>query len=159
MMRVGLGYDIHRTQEGRRLILGGVEIPSEFGLEGHSDADVVVHALMDAMLGAAGLGDIGRHFPPGDGKYRDVSSLALLVTVSDLVRGAGFSLVNVDIVVVAERPRLASYTDAMRRRIGGAAGADPDYISIKATTNERLGPEGRGEGISAWAVALLERAT
>jgi 2-C-methyl-D-erythritol 2,4-cyclodiphosphate synthase len=158
MMRVGLGYDIHRTHAGRRLILGGVEIPSEFGLEGHSDADVVIHALMDAMLGAAGLGDIGRHFPPGEERYRDASSLALLATVSDLVRKAGFSLVNADIVVVAEGPRLASHTDAMRRRIGGAAGADPDRLSIKATTNERLGPEGRGEGISARAVALLERA-
>ena len=156
MIRVGLGYDIHRLVPGRRLILGGVEIAAAAGLEGHSDADVVLHALMDALLGAAALGDIGQQFPPGDERFRDASSLVLLEQVAALVRTAGFEIVNLDIVLVAEQPRIAPYVEHMRQRIAGALEAPPQAISVKATTNEGLGPEGRGEAMSAQAVALLE---
>lgn len=155
MNRVGLGYDIHRLAPGRRLVLGGVAIPSPLGLEGHSDADVVLHALMDALLGAAALGDIGHHFPPGDDRYRGVSSLELLAQVSDLVSAAGFRLVNADVVLVAERPRIAPYTVEMRTEIARTLGVEATAISVKATTNEGVGPEGRGEAMSARAVVLI----
>jgi 2-C-methyl-D-erythritol 2,4-cyclodiphosphate synthase len=157
MMRVGLGYDIHRTVLGRPLSLGGIQIPADFGLEGHSDADVVLHALMDALLGAAGLGDIGSHFPPSNERYRGISSLVLLEQVRELLTEAGYTIVNADVMVLAERPHLAGYITAMRQRIGQALQADPARISIKATTNEGVGPEGRCEAISAQAVALVER--
>jgi 2-C-methyl-D-erythritol 2,4-cyclodiphosphate synthase len=156
MMRVGLGYDIHRLALGRKLVLGGLPIPSKLGLEGHSDADVLLHALMDALLGAAGLGDIGIHFPPSDDRYRNISSLFLLQQVRLLVDQHGFRLVNADLVVVAEEPRLAPYVEEMRRRIGDALQVEPTRISIKATTNEGVGAEGRREAISARAVALIE---
>jgi 2-C-methyl-D-erythritol 2,4-cyclodiphosphate synthase len=155
--RIGLGYDIHRLVPGRPLVLGGIQIPSEVGLEGHSDADVILHALMDALLGAAGLGDIGQHFPPGDDRFRGISSLTLLEQVRDLLDLAGFRLVNADIVVVAERPRIAPHSGAMRQCIADVLGTDSGTISIKATTNEGVGAEGRSEAISAQAVALLER--
>lgn len=155
-MRVGLGYDIHRTVPARPLVLGGVEIAHDFGLEGHSDADVVLHALMDAMLGAAGLGDIGRYFPPSDPQYRGISSLELLTAVKNLVEEAGYRLQNASIVVVAERPRIAPYIGAMRSRIAGVLATEIDDIGISATTNEGMGPEGRHEAISAQAVVLLE---
>jgi 2-C-methyl-D-erythritol 2,4-cyclodiphosphate synthase len=156
MIRVGLGYDIHRLEPGRRLVLGGVEIPFPLGLAGHSDADVAVHALMDALLGAAGLPDIGTHFPPSDARFQGASSLLLLATVRDLVRAQGMSVVNADVVVVAESPKLAPHVEDMRERIASALGLSASAIGIKATTNEEVGPEGRGEAISAHAVALLQ---
>ena len=159
MMRVGLGYDIHRLVPGRSLILGGVDIPFSMGLEGHSDADVIVHALMDAILGAAGLGDIGRHFPPSEECYRDISSLLLLARVRQLIEQHGFAVVNLDVVLVAEKPKIAAHVDQMGRRIAAALGVEPSVISVKATTNDGVGPEGRGEAMSARAVALLSRAT
>jgi 2-C-methyl-D-erythritol 2,4-cyclodiphosphate synthase len=155
MMRVGLGYDIHRLVPGRSLILGGVDIPFSMGLEGHSDADVIIHALMDAILGAAGLGDIGQHFPPSEDCYRDISSLMLLARVRQLIEQQGFHLVNLDIVLVAEKPKIAEHAGRMRQRIAAALGVEPSVISVKATTNEGVGPEGRGEAMSARAVALL----
>jgi len=157
MIRVGIGYDIHRLEPGRRLVLGGVEILSGMGLEGHSDADVVLHALMDAMLGALTLGDIGQHFPPGDDRFRSISSLELLARVRDLVHRSGFRLCNADVVLVAEQPRIAPHVAAMRSRIASVLGVEEDAISIKATTNEGVGPEGRGEAMSAQAVALISR--
>jgi 2-C-methyl-D-erythritol 2,4-cyclodiphosphate synthase len=155
--RVGIGYDVHRFAPGRRLVLGGVAIPHERGLLGHSDADVVLHAIMDALLGAAALGDIGRHFPPDDPAYRDSNSRALLATVRDLLGGAGWRPVNVDCTVVAERPKLAPHVEAMRAAIGAALGLPADRVGVKATTNEGLGFAGREEGIAALAVALIER--
>lgn len=156
-MRVGIGYDVHRLEHGRKLILGGVEIPYEKGLFGHSDADVLVHALMDAMLGAAALGDIGRHFPDTDEKYRGISSIKLLESVAALIAQKGYRLANADCVVVAQAPKLAPYIEKMRGNIAAAAGVDTDCISVKATTTERLGFEGRGEGISAQSVISLEK--
>lgn len=156
-MRVGIGYDVHRLEHGRKLILGGVEIPYEKGLFGHSDADVLVHALMDAMLGAAALGDIGRHFPDTDEKYRGISSIKLLKSVAALIAQKGYRLANADCVVVAQAPKLAPYIEKMRGNIAAAAGVDTDCISVKATTTERLGFEGRGEGISAQSVISLEK--
>lgn len=154
--RVGYGYDAHRLVEGRRLMLGGVEIPFEKGLLGHSDADVLCHAVADAALGAAGLGDIGRHFPSADPQYKDIPSLVLLTRVADLLKRASARLVNVDATLVAERPRIAPYAEEMRRNIGRGLGLSPDRVSVKATTNEGLGFPGREEGMAAWAVALLE---
>jgi 2-C-methyl-D-erythritol 2,4-cyclodiphosphate synthase len=139
--------------------LGGLDIPSPVGLEGHSDADVVTHSLIDAMLGAAALGDIGQHFPPGEERFRNISSLQLLANVRDLVNRAGWRLVNADVIVVAETPRLAPYIEQMRSRIATVLGVDPGTISVKATTNEGVGPEGRSEAMSARAVALLEQPT
>jgi 2-C-methyl-D-erythritol 2,4-cyclodiphosphate synthase len=156
-IRVGIGYDIHRLVEGRRLVLGGVEIPSRVGLEGHSDADVALHALMDALLGAASLGDIGIHFPPGDQRYRNVSSLGLLETVGLFLEREGFEISNVDIVVIAEQPRIAPYTEAMCEGIARALHMSSARIGLKATTNEGVGAEGRREAISAQAVALIHR--
>lgn len=158
VQRVGLGYDVHRIVLGRPLVLGGVQIPAPFGLDGHSDADVLLHALMDALLGAAGLGDIGEHFPPGEERWRGISSLALLEMVSGLVRERGWEVVNVDCTVVAERPRLLSHVAEMKSAIGARLALDSGAIGIKATTNEGLGFVGREEGLAAMAVALLTRA-
>ena len=154
MTRVGLGYDVHRFATGRALVLAGVDIPWSQGLEGHSDADVVTHAIMDALLGAAGLGDIGAHFPPSDEQWRDARSLDLLIMVRELLPD-GWIIENVDATIVTEQPRIGPYRDAMSRAISGALGIDPSRINIKATTNERLGFIGRGEGIAAFACAAL----
>ena len=156
-MRVGHGYDVHRLVEGRRLILGGVEIPWERGLLGHSDADVLVHALMDAMLGAAALGDIGRHFPDSDARYAGADSIALLREVSRLLSEAGYSLVNADCTILAQRPKLAPHIPQMRQNIASALAVETDAISVKATTEEGLGFTGDGSGIAAHAVVLIER--
>jgi 2-C-methyl-D-erythritol 2,4-cyclodiphosphate synthase len=152
---VGIGYDIHRLTEGRRLVLGGVVIPHSKGLDGHSDADVLVHAIMDALLGAAGLRDIGFYFPPDNPDYANASSLALLAQVAALVQDAGYEVGNVDATVVAESPRLAEHVPHMRRHIAGSLGISADRVAVKATTNEGLGALGAGLGIAAWAVALL----
>ena len=154
-MRIGQGYDVHRLVEGRKLILGGVDIPYERGLLGHSDADVLVHAIMDAILGAAALGDIGKLFPDSDERYAGADSLGLLAEVMRVLRGAGYELGNVDATVVAQRPRLAPYIEQMRENIARAAGAGVSQISVKATTEEKLGFTGDGSGIAAHAVALI----
>jgi 2-C-methyl-D-erythritol 2,4-cyclodiphosphate synthase len=154
-MCVGIGYDVHRYDEARDLVLGGVELPHEVGLAGHSDADVLLHAIIDALLGAAGLGDIGQTFPPDDSQWKDASSLDLLRRASALVREAGFEVGNVDATVIAEGPRLAPHISAMRERIAAALGVDARRVSVKATTHEGLGSLGRGEGIAAMAVALV----
>ncbi|MCP9928670.1 2-C-methyl-D-erythritol 2,4-cyclodiphosphate synthase [Cyanobium sp. CH-040] len=156
-LRIGNGYDIHRLVPGRPLILGGqrLEHPTGLGLDGHSDADVLVHAIMDALLGALSLGDIGRHFPPEDPRWKGADSLELLEQVVALVREQGWSVGNVDAVVVAERPRLRPHIEAMRAAIARRMGLSPEQVGVKATTNERLGPTGREEGIACHAVALL----
>lgn len=154
-MLIGFGYDVHRLVPGRPLVLGGVTIPSERGLEGHSDADVVLHALMDALLGAAGLGDIGRHFPPTDPAYEGADSLELLRRVVALLAAEGYRPVNCDITVVAERPKIGPHVEAMRERISAVLDVEPRRVSIKATTNERMGFVGREEGVAAYAVALI----
>lgn len=154
--RVGIGYDVHRLVAGRPLVLGGVAIPAERGPLGHSDADVALHAIMDAILGAAALGDIGQHFPPGDPAYRDIDSRQLLARVAELIGARGWRVVNIDCTIVAERPKLAPHTAAMRAAIGATLGLPADAIGIKATTNEGIGFIGREEGIAAMAVALLE---
>ena len=156
-LRVGLGYDIHRTAPGRPLVLGGVRFESEWGLDGHSDADVLLHAIGDALLGAAGLGDLGTHFPPGDPRWKDASSLDLLRRIAALLAGAGAEIENVDAMLVAEAPRLAPHREAMCANIAGALGLTADRVSVKATTNEQLGALGRREGIAATAVALVSR--
>ena len=157
-MRIGIGYDIHRFQEGRALVLGGVSFPGEIGLAGHSDADVLLHAIIDALLGAAGLGDIGQHFPPDDPAYRGADSLELLARVLAMVRDAGLAVESVDATAIAERPRLGPHLAPMRERIAGTLGTSPDRVNVKATTNEGMGALGRGEGIAAIAVALLREA-
>lgn len=157
-MRVGIGYDVHPLVAGRRLVLGGVEIPFDRGLGGWSDADVLTHAVIDALLGAAALGDIGRHFPPGDAEYRDISSLVLLERVRDELAENGWRIGNIDATVVAERPTLGGFIDRMREQLSGVLGITVDQVSVKATTSEKLGFVGRGEGIAAQAVALLEEA-
>ena len=156
-LRVGNGYDIHRLVPGRPLILGGqtLEHPAGLGLDGHSDADVLVHALMDALLGALSLGDIGKYFPPTDPKWKGADSLVLLEQVMGLVRERGWRVVNVDSVVIAERPKLKPHIEAMRAAIAARMGLEPDQVGVKATTNEKLGAEGREAGISCQAVALL----
>lgn len=156
MMRVGMGYDIHRMAPGRPLVIGGVTIPHEAGLDGHSDADVAVHALMDAILGAASLGDIGQHFPPDDERFRGMSSLTMLRQVHHLLTEARYCFVNASIAIVAERPRIRPYIAEMQRRIGDGLQVAPATIGISATTNEGVGAEGRGEAISAQAVVLIE---
>jgi len=153
--RTGIGYDVHRFAEGRRLVLGGVELAHDRGLEGHSDADVLLHAIADALLGAAALGDIGLHFPPGDERWRDIDSRILLRETVAMVKAAGWEPVNVDASVIAEAPRIGPHTAAMRLEIREATGLPIDAISIKATTNERMGFVGRGEGIAAMAVATI----
>ena len=155
-MRIGQGYDVHRLVEGRALILGGVNIPWEKGLLGHSDADVLTHALMDALLGAAALGDIGKLFPDSDPAYAGADSLELLRSVTALLEKNGYGIVNVDVTVVAQRPKLAPYREEMRRRLAEAMGLEIGRVSVKATTEEGLGFTGCGQGISAMAVALLD---
>ncbi|MCS7051468.1 MAG: 2-C-methyl-D-erythritol 2,4-cyclodiphosphate synthase [Thermomicrobium sp.] len=157
MIRVGIGYDVHPLVAGRRLVLGGVDIPADVGLAGHSDADVLAHAIGDAVLGAAGLGDLGTHFPPDDERWRDVSSLVLLERIRDLVQRERWRVTYVDAVVIAESPRIAPYRVQMVERLASALGIERTQVSLKATTNERLGFIGRGEGIAALAVATLER--
>lgn len=155
-MRIGHGYDVHKLQKGRDLILGGVEIPYELGLLGHSDADVLLHAVMDSLLGAAALGDIGKLFPDTDEKYKDADSLKLLWEVVGRIEQEGFKVVNIDVTVVAQAPKLSPYIDEMRENIAIACGLKKSCVSVKATTEEHLGFTGRGEGISATAVCLLE---
>ena len=156
-MRIGIGYDIHRFQEGRRLLLGGVEITGEEGLGGHSDADVLLHAIIDALLGAAGLSDIGHYFPPDDPALAGADSRELLARTLQMIGPLGYAVENVDATVIAERPRLAPHIKAMRQRIAETLEMDESRVSVKATTNEGLGDIGRGEGIAAVAVALLAR--
>lgn len=156
-LRVGHGYDVHRLVEGRALILGGVTVPFDRGLLGHSDADVLTHAVMDALLGAAVLGDIGKLFPDSDAAYAGADSIALLERVTALLREHGWQVGNVDATVVAQAPKLAPYVPEMRRRLAEAMGLDVDCVSVKATTEERLGFTGSGEGMAAHAVALIER--
>lgn len=155
-MRIGQGYDVHRLTEGRALILGGVNIPYEKGLLGHSDADVLTHALMDALLGAAALGDIGQLFPDNDPRYEGADSIELLRVVTSLLEEKGFRIGNVDVTVIAQRPKLAPYREQMRQRLAEAMKLDFSRVSVKATTEEGLGFTGSGEGISAMAAALLE---
>ena len=156
-LRVGHGYDVHRLVEGRALILGGVTVPFDRGLLGHSDADVLTHAVMDALLGAAALGDIGKLFPDSDEVYAGADSIALLERVTALLREHGWQVGNVDATVVAQAPKQAPYIPEMRRRLAEAMGLDVDCVSVKATTEERLGFTGSGEGMAAHAVALIER--
>ncbi|NLW21784.1 MAG: 2-C-methyl-D-erythritol 2,4-cyclodiphosphate synthase [Tissierellia bacterium] len=154
-MRVGIGYDVHRLIEGRKLIIGGVEIPYERGLLGHSDADVLVHALMDSILGALGLGDIGKHFPDTDKEYKDISSLILLERVYNLMQEAGYRIGNIDTIIVAQEPKLAPYIEEMKKNIGNILNTPLSNINIKATTTEKLGFEGKKEGIGAHSICLL----
>lgn len=156
-MRIGHGYDVHRLIAGRKLVLGGVEIPYILGLDGHSDADVLLHAIMDALLGAAALGDIGRLFPDTDPAYKGISSVLLLETVAARIREAGYEVGNVDATVIAQKPKLAPHIPAMREIVAKTLGVDLDQINIKATTEEHLGFSGREEGIAAHAVCLLEK--
>lgn len=155
-MRIGMGYDVHRLTEGRDLILGGVTVPYEKGLLGHSDADVVTHAIMDALLGAAGLGDIGKHFPDTDPAYKGISSIALLEKVGKLLEEKLFIIGNIDAAIIAQSPKLAPYREQMTENVAKALHISKDQVNIKATTEEGLGFTGAGEGISAQAVALLE---
>ncbi len=156
-MRVGMGYDVHRIEAGRALVLGGVRFESDWGLAGHSDADVLCHAIGDALLGAAGLGDLGTHFPPGDPRWKDASSLLLLTRIAALLADAGARIENVDAMLVAETPKVSPHRAAMLAAISGALGITPDRVSVKATTNETMGFVGRREGLAAMAVALIER--
>ena len=155
-MRIGHGYDVHRLVEGRDLVLGGVKIDYEKGLDGHSDADVLLHAVSDALLGAAGLGDIGRHFPDTDPKYKGADSLMLLRVVVERVKEAGYRVSNIDVTMIAQRPKLMHHIPQMVVNIAEAAGIDPSRVNVKATTEEKLGFTGTGEGMSCHAVCLLE---
>ncbi len=155
-MRIGVGYDSHRVAPGRRLVLGGVEVPHALGLAGHSDADALAHAVTDAVLGAAALGDIGAHFPPSDERWRDADSLELLRRAVALAAAAGWAVGNVDVTVICEAPRLGAHVPAMRERLAAALGVAAGAVSIKAKTNEGMGWVGRGEGLAAMAVALLQ---
>ena len=157
MLRIGHGYDVHRLVEGRRLILGGVEVPHTLGLLGHSDADVLTHAVMDALLGAAGLGDIGRHFPDTDPAYAGADSLKLLDYVVELLEAQGWKVGNVDATILAQRPKLAPHLEQMRENLAARMKVKPEQVNVKATTEEGLGFTGDGEGIAAHAVCLLER--
>jgi 2-C-methyl-D-erythritol 2,4-cyclodiphosphate synthase len=154
--RIGIGYDVHRLVAGRKLVLGGLEIPFSRGLEGWSDADVLTHAVIDALLGAAALGDIGQHFPPGEAEFKEVSSLFLLDKVVEKLEERGCRVVNIDATIVAEKPRLREYIDDMRHNLGHVLGIDMDRVSVKASTNNGVGDIGRGEGIAALAIALIE---
>ncbi len=156
-MRIGHGYDSHRFAAGRRLVLGGVEIPSEKGLDGHSDADAVAHAVTDALLGAAGLGDIGQHFPPTDATYKDADSLKLLASAVHLLERQNYQVVNVDVTVVGEHPRIRPHATAMRERISAVLSIAPENVSVKGKSNEGMGWIGRGEGVAVFAVALIDR--
>jgi len=155
-MRVGIGYDVHPLTSGRRLVLGGVDIPFNKGLSGWSDADVLAHAIMDALLGAAALGDIGSHFPPGEPQYKDISSLTLLKRVGDKLAENSWQIVNVDATIVAEQPKLRDFIDQMRQQLSRTLGMALSQVGVKASTSARLGFVGRGEGIAAFAVALIE---
>ena len=155
LMRVGMGYDVHKLTEGRDLILGGVNIPWEKGLLGHSDADVLIHAVMDALLGAAALGDIGKHFPDTDPAYKGISSIKLLVHVAGLLRENGYEVGNIDATVIAQKPKMAPHIPQMRRNMAEALGISESKLNIKATTEEGLGFTGRGEGIASQAICLL----
>lgn len=155
--RIGHGYDVHRLVKGRRLILGGVDVPHEMGLDGHSDADVLTHAIMDAMLGAAAAGDIGRHFPDSSDEFLGISSMALLRRVRDIIAERGYSVVNIDATLVMQRPKVASYIDMMIDNISEALGVERSTVNVKATTEEHLGFTGRCEGVSAHAVVLLAK--
>ena len=155
-MRVGIGYDSHRFTPGRPLILGGVRIPFEQGLAGHSDADVVAHAVTDAILGAAALGDIGAHFPPGDDRWTDADSIELLRAAVRILEERNYQVVNVDVTLVLEQPRLGPHVDAMRARLADALSISPENVSIKGKTNEQMGWIGRGEGVAGMAVALID---
>ncbi len=155
-MRVGVGYYVHRLVDGRKLVLGGIDIPFEKGLMGHSDADALIHAICDALLGAAGLGDIGVHFPDTDPSYKNISSMKILHKTVQLVLNNGFSIVNIDTVIFAETPKMSPYRQAMQTNIATAIELDPDRINIKATTTEGLGMIGQGQGIGAMCVALIE---
>ena len=155
-MRIGIGYDVHPLVPGRKLVLGGVHIPCDEGLEGWSDGDTLTHAVIDALLGAAALGDIGSHFPSGEAEYRDISSVVLLEKVGGKLAEAGWWVVNIDATVVAERPRLSEYIDEMRGQLSKAMGIGKGQVSVKASTSNGLGAIGRGEGIAAYAVALIE---
>ena len=158
-LHIGIGYDIHPLVKGRDLVLGGVKIPFDKGLDGWSDADVLTHAIIDALLGAAALGDIGRHFPPGDAEYKDISSLVLLAEVAATLGETNYNVVNVDATVVAEKPRLSKYIDAMRQNLSKVLGIGIDKVSVKASTNNGLGDIGRGKGIAAYAVVIIEEGT
>lgn len=155
--KIGTGYDVHAFADGRKLILGGVEIPGARGLKGHSDADVLLHSITDAILGAAALGDIGTHFPDTDPKFENADSFLLLREVLQLVRGKGYEIGNVDATILAEQPKMQPYISAMRNRIAEALDCDRENVSVKATTNEKLGPVGRMEGIAVHSVALITR--
>ena len=157
MYRIGHGYDVHKLVEERRLILGGVDIPYEKGLLGHSDADVLVHAICDSLLGAAALGDIGRHFPDTDAKYKNADSLVLLETVCSLIREKGYEICNIDSTIIAQKPKLASYISQMQKNIADTCGVDEELINVKATTEEKLGFTGEGLGISAHAVSIIKK--
>ncbi|MBR5319008.1 MAG: 2-C-methyl-D-erythritol 2,4-cyclodiphosphate synthase [Peptococcaceae bacterium] len=156
-MRVGFGYDVHRLAEERKLILGGVEIPYEKGLLGHSDADVLVHAVMDAMLGAAGMGDIGRHFPDSDNQYKGIDSMILLQKVTELLTEAGYMVNNIDVTIVAQRPKLAGFIPQMEANLAKAVKVEEHAVNVKATTTEKLGFEGEGLGMSAYAVCTIKQ--
>lgn len=156
-MRIGSGYDVHKLVEKRKLILGGVEIPYEKGLLGHSDADALIHAIMDALLGAAALGDIGKHFPDSDDNFKNISSLVLLQNVCLLLKNSGYTTINIDSTIIAQRPKLAAYIDLMRSNIAEALEISVDSVNVKATTEEGLGFTGSGEGIAAQAVCLIEK--
>ncbi len=155
MIKIGHGYDVHRLAEGRRLILGGVTIPYEKGLLGHSDADVLVHAVMDSMLGALALGDIGKYFPDNDEAFRDADSIALLCRVNEIIAGKGYKIGNIDSTIICQRPKLAEYIPLMREKIASACNCSTELVSVKATTEEGLGFTGNGEGIAAHAVCVL----
>jgi 2-C-methyl-D-erythritol 2,4-cyclodiphosphate synthase len=156
-MRVGLGYDSHRFAEGRRLVLGGVVIDHPLGLAGHSDADAVAHAVTDALLGATGLGDIGRHFPPDDPRWKDADSMGLLETAAELAAQQNYQVVNVDVTVICEAPRIGPHAEAMQARLALALGIAPRLVSVKGKSNEGMGWTGRGEGIAAMAAVLVDR--
>ena len=158
-LRIGNGYDIHKLTRGRELILGGVKLihPDKLGLEGHSDADVLTHSIMDALLGAACLGDIGKYFPPSDEKWKDANSLFLLSKVIEIIRNEGWEIINIDTVIIAERPKILPHVKSMQENIAKILNIDNQLIGIKATTNENLGPEGREEGISCHSVVLIEK--
>lgn len=158
-MRVGIGYDVHMLSKERRLVLGGVEIPHESGLVGHSDADVLTHAVMDALLGAAALGDIGRYFPDSNGEYKDISSLILLEKVCLLIEQSNYEIVNIDCVIVAQKPKLSPFIERIRQSLAHTMSVEVDMVSVKATTTEGLGFEGRREGISAHAICALKKKT
>lgn len=156
-MRIGMGYDVHRLVEGRKLVLGGVTIPFEKGLLGHSDADVLIHAVCDALLGAAGLGDIGLHFPDSDPKWKDMSSLKILSRTYELVNHKGFKIINLDSTILAEAPKISPYKETMEKNIARAIEIEPEDVNVKGTTFETLGMIGRGEGIAAICVALIDK--